>query len=77
MKKLAKIEVKLKSKPWMTLHTTKIIDLRNKLFYRKKGQPDNENVKIPYNLFRNRANREIKKPRRNISILFSKRTGTT
>ena len=45
MKKLAKKEVKLKSKPWMTLHTTNIIDLRNKLCYRKKGQPDNENIK--------------------------------
>ena len=38
-----------------------MIKIKNKLFYRKKRQPNNTNVKRLYNLFRNRVNRELKK----------------
>ena len=34
--------------------------IKNKLFERKKRQPSNENVKLLYNIFRNRVNRELK-----------------
>ena len=38
-----------------------MIKTKNKLFERKKRQPTNENVKLLYNIFRNRVNRELKK----------------
>ena len=41
-----------------------MIDIRNKLFKRKKRQPNNTNVKIVYNLFRNRTIRELKKSKK-------------
>ena len=41
-----------------------MIKIRNKLFARKKRQPNNENCKHLYSLFRNRINREIKKSKK-------------
>ena len=41
-----------------------MINIRNKLFRRRKRQPDNENVKRLYNLFRNRVIRELKKSKK-------------
>ena len=41
-----------------------MIKIRNKLHRRKKRQTNNENIKILYNLFRNRVNREMKKSKR-------------
>ena len=41
-----------------------MINIRNKLFKRKKRQPNNTNVKIVYNLFRNRTFRELKKSKK-------------
>ena len=41
-----------------------MIKIRNKVFARKKRQPDNENCKRLYNLLRNRVNREIKKSKK-------------
>ena len=38
-----------------------MIKIRNKLFQRKKRQPNNENNKRLHNLFRNRVIRELKK----------------
>ena len=38
-----------------------MIKVRNKVFARKKRQPNNENCKRLYNLLRNRVNRELKK----------------
>ena len=38
-----------------------MIKIRNKFFKRKKRQPNNEEVKRVYNLFRNRTIRELKK----------------
>ena len=41
-----------------------MIKIRNKSFYKKKKQPNNENNKRLYNLFRNRINRELKKSKK-------------
>ena len=38
-----------------------MIKIRNKVFARKKRQPNNENCKRLYNLLRNRVNRDLKK----------------
>ena len=38
-----------------------MIKTKNKLFERKGRQPTNENVKLLYNIFRNRVKRELKK----------------
>ena len=61
LKKLNAREIKLKVKPWITPELSKMIKTKNKLFERKKRQPTNENVKLLYNIFRNRVNRELKK----------------
>ena len=42
-----------------------MIKIKNKLFHRKKRQPNNLEIKRLYNLFRNRVNRELKKDKRN------------
>ena len=60
IKKLNSKEIKLKVKPWITQEISKMIKTKNKLFERKKRQPTNENVKLLYNIFRNRVNRELK-----------------
>ena len=59
LKKLTLKEIKLKQKPWITSDLCKMIKIKNKLFNRKKRQPDNENVKLLYNIFRNRVNRDL------------------
>ena len=64
IKKLTAKEVKLKSKPWISVELSKMIKVKNKLFERKKRQPSNENVKQLYNIFRNRVNRELKKSKK-------------
>ena len=61
LKKLKPKEIKLKHKPWISSDLKKMIKFKNKYFQRKKRQPNNENVKRLYNLFRNRVNRERKK----------------
>ena len=50
IKELTPAEIKLKNKPWITSDINKMIKIRNKLFRRKKRQPNNENVKRTYNL---------------------------
>ena len=64
IKKLNSKEIKLKVKPWITQEISKMIKTKNKLFERKKRQPTNENVKLLYNIFRNRVNRELKKSKK-------------
>ena len=64
LKKLSNKDIKLKSKPWITPAIMKMINERNKSFKREKRQPMHENVKILYNLFRNKVNRELKKSQR-------------
>ena len=49
LKKLTPKEIKLESKPWITSEVNKMIKIRNKLFQRKKRQPNNENNKRLYN----------------------------
>ena len=64
LKKLNAKDIKLKSKPWITQEISKMIKIRDKLFTRKKRQPNNENVKVHYNIFRNRVNRELKRSKK-------------
>ena len=64
IKKLSPKEIKLRSKPWISTEIFKLIKVRNKIFARKKRQPSNANTKRLYNLFRNRAAREIKKSKK-------------
>ena len=63
-KKLTPKEVKLNGKPWISSDIIKMIKIKNKLFYRKKRQPNNENIKKLYNIFRNRVNRELYKSKK-------------
>ena len=44
-KKLTPKEVKLYNKPWISSRLIKMIKIKNKLFNRKKRQPNNTNVK--------------------------------
>ena len=62
--KLNSKETKLKNKACISNELIKMINVRNKLFQRKKCQPNNTNVTNLYKLFRNRINREIKKSER-------------
>ena len=71
IKKLSPREIKLKSKPWITTDIVKRIKYRDKLFERKKRQPNNEEIKRLYNLFRNRVSRDIKKNHITQIILMS------
>ena len=64
IKELSPKEIKMKSKPWITPDITKLIRNRNKLFKRKKRQPNNENIKELYNQKRNQVNREIKRSKK-------------
>ena len=61
VKELSTNEIKMKSKPWTSPNITKLIKYRNKLFKRKKRQPNNEIIKELYNQKRNEVNREIKR----------------
>ena len=65
LKKLTPKETKLKHKPWISININKMIKIKDKLFHRKKRQPNNLEIKRLYNLFRNRVNRELKKDKRN------------
>ena len=68
LKKLSPKEIKIKNKPWLSQVIVKMIKIRNKVFARKKRQPNNENHKRLYNLLRNRVNRDIKGLRNNIML---------
>ena len=41
-----------------------MIKIKNKLFNCKKRQPNNDNIKRLYNIFRNRVNRELIKSKK-------------
>ena len=47
-----------------------MIKIKNKLFNRKKRQPNNDNIKRLYNIFRNRVNRELIKSKKNYYTKF-------
>ena len=68
LKKLSPKEIKLKTKPWITKQISKLINVRNKIFARKKRQPNNTNTKRLYNLFRNKVIREIKKSKKKVLL---------
>ena len=61
VEKLNTNEIKLKLKPWITPDIQKLLKVRDRLFARKKRQPDNEHVRNIYNQARNRASRELEK----------------
>ena len=65
LKQLTPKEAKIANKPWITPAISKMIKIRNKIFARKKRQPSNVILKRSYNLFRNRASRELKKSKKN------------
>ena len=64
VKKLTHKEVKLKLKPWISPEISKLIRVRDKLFARKKRQPNNERVKELYNNVRNKVTRELKRSKK-------------
>ena len=64
LKKLSPKEIKVKSEPWLNAEILKMIKIRNKVFNRKKRQPNNEICKRLYNLLRNRINRDLKKSKK-------------
>ena len=63
-KKLSPKEVKLKLKPWITKDIQKLICVRDRLFARKKRQPENELVRNVYNKIRNKVSRELEKSKK-------------
>ena len=72
-KKLTPKEIKIKNILWLSTEILKMIKLRNKIFARKKRQPENDNCKRLYNLLRNRVNREIKKSKKKYYMLITLR----
>ena len=65
IKKLNKKHHKKMSKPWINKQIIKLIAHRERLFHKKKENPQNQRIKSAYNLFRNRTTREIKKAKKN------------
>ena len=61
IEKLKPKEIKLKLKPWITPDIQKLIKVRDRLFARKKRQPDNEHIQNVYNQARNRVSRLLEK----------------
>ena len=64
LKKLTPKDIKTINKPWVNPDILKMIKIRNKVFARKKRQPNNLNCKRLYNLLRNRVNREMNKSKK-------------
>ena len=62
--KLSPKEVKLKLKPWITIEIQKLIKIRDRLFARKKRQPENEHVQEIHSLARNRVSRLLEKSKK-------------
>ena len=61
IKKLSPKEIKLKLNPWITPEIKKMLDLRDRLYARKKREPNNERVEQAYKIARNRVSRKIQK----------------
>ena len=59
--KLKQKEIRLRLKPWITQEIQNLIKIRDRLFARKKRQPENEHVRNVYNQARNRVSRELEK----------------
>ena len=63
-KKLNKKLMRKMAKPWLDNKLIKMINHRERLFRRKKADPNNINVLRLYKLFRNRVNRENSKAKK-------------
>ena len=59
VKKLSPREMKLKLNPWITQEIRKMLAIRDRLFARKKREPNNVTVEQAYKLARNRVSRKI------------------
>ena len=57
-------KVKLALKPWITPDIQNLIKIRDRLFQRKKRQPENEHVREIYNRVRNRVSRQLDKSKK-------------
>ena len=66
LKKLTPKEIMTKNKLWLSTELLKMIKVRNKIFARKKRQPENENCKRLYNLLR--VNKQLKKSKKSIML---------
>ena len=64
VKKLSPKDIKLRLNPWMTLEIRKLIKVRDRLFSRKKREPDNDRVKLADNRVRNKVKNEIFKSKK-------------
>ena len=64
VKKLSPREIKLKLNPWITPEIIKMLNLRDRLFARKKREPDNERVDQVYKIARNRVSRKIQRSKK-------------
>ena len=64
-KKLSPKEVKLRLNPWITPEIKKFIRVRDRLFSRKKREPNNILVVQTYKRVRNKVSREIQKSKKN------------
>ena len=64
MKKLSPKEIKLKLNPWITPEIRKMLQVRDRLFARKKREPGNERVDQVYKIARNRVSRKIQKSKK-------------
>ena len=64
VKKLSLKDIKLRLKAWVTVEIRKLIEIRDRLFSRKKREPDNQTVKLAYNRVRNKVKNEIFKSKR-------------
>ena len=62
--KLSLREIKLKLNPWITPEIRKMLNIRDRLFARKKREPDKERVEQVYKIARNRVSREIQKSKK-------------
>ena len=51
-------------KPWITPDIQNLIKLRDRLFERKKRQPENDHVREVYNRVRNRVSRQLEKSKK-------------
>ena len=64
IKQLSPKDVKRRINPWMTPQILKLIKIRDRLFVRKKKEPDNVLIKRTYNQARNRVNRSTQKAKK-------------
>ena len=64
VKKLSPREIKLKLNPWITPEIRKMLNLRDRLFARKKREPTNERLEQVYKIARNRVSRKIEKSKK-------------